>query len=130
MSRLQTAFGSLIVLQAAHSVEEYIGRLWEVFPPARFVVSLVSSNPERGFLLANAVLICFGLWCLLWPIRKRWAAATPLAWLWVGIETINGISHPLWSIWQGGYTPGVVTAPMLLVAAGFLAVQLINLPHH
>ena len=129
MSRLQTAFGLLIVLQAAHSVEEYFGRLWESFPPARFVVNLVSSNPERGFILANCVLIGFGLWCLLWPIRKRWAAATPLAWLWVGIETINGIGHPLWSIWQGGYTPGVVTAPMLLLAAGFLGVQLINLSH-
>ena len=47
MSRLQLTFGALILVQAAHSIEEYVGRLWESFPPTRFVTGLVSSNPER-----------------------------------------------------------------------------------
>jgi hypothetical protein len=40
------------------------------------------------------------------------------------IETINGVGHPLWSLRQGGYTPGVATAPLLLVLALYLAAQL------
>jgi hypothetical protein len=45
-------------------------------------------------------------------------------WVWAVIETINGLGHPLWSLRQGGYTPGVATAPVLLVLALYLAVQL------
>ena len=40
------------------------------------------------------------------------------------IETTNGVGHPLWSLRQGGYTPGVITAPILLVLALYLGVQL------
>jgi hypothetical protein len=49
MSRFQLTFGALILVQAAHSIEEHFGHLWESFPPAHFVTGLVSSNPERGF---------------------------------------------------------------------------------
>ena len=45
-ARLRTAFLWLIVAQAAHSIEEYAGRLWESFPPARLVSGLVSSDLE------------------------------------------------------------------------------------
>jgi len=34
MTRLQMAFGGLVLAQAAHSLEEYVGRLWESFQPA------------------------------------------------------------------------------------------------
>ena len=81
--------------QCAHSVEEYIGRLWESFPPARFVSGLVSEDLERGFLLLNLALVAFGLWCWLWPVRRGWPVALPLAWAWVAIEIINGIGHSL-----------------------------------
>ena len=30
------------------------------------------------------------------------------------VEVINGIGHPLWSLRQGGYEPGLATAPFLL----------------
>jgi hypothetical protein len=33
--RLPGAFGAHVAAQAVHSVEEYAGRLWESFPPAR-----------------------------------------------------------------------------------------------
>jgi hypothetical protein len=45
-------------------------------------------------------------------------------WFWIVIETINGVVHPLWSVLQGGYTPGVLTAPVLLVLAISLGRQL------
>ena len=123
MTRFQVAFGAVVLAQAAHSAEEYIGRLWEAFPPARFLSGLISQDLERGFLVTNVSLVALGLWCLLWPVRRGWPSARSLAWAWVVVEVINGIGHPLWSLRQGGYTPGVATAPMLLVLAVNLARQ-------
>ena len=123
---LLVPFAGLILAQAAHSVEEYAGRLWETFPPARLVSGLVSSDLERGFVIANVLLVGFGAWCALWPVRRGWPAATALAWGWVVVETINGIGHPLWSLRQGGYTPGVATAPLLLGLALWLARRLLH----
>ncbi len=117
-------FGWLVVAQGAHSVEEYLGRLWESFPPARYITGVVSSDRELGFIVTNTCLIAFGVACFLWPVRRRWASAAALMWFWVVIETINGVVHPLWSVRQGGYTPGVLTAPVLLVLALYLGRQL------
>jgi len=124
MSRFQLTFGALVLIQAAHSIEEYVGHLWESFPPARFVTSLVSSDLERGFVLLNVSLLAFGVWCFLWPVRRGWPVAVALAWLWAVVEIVNGIGHPLWSLREGGYTPGLATAPFLLLLAVYLAYQL------
>jgi len=40
--RERLVFLCLILAQGAHSIEEYVTRLYVVFPPARFVSSLVS----------------------------------------------------------------------------------------
>jgi hypothetical protein len=88
------------------------------------VSGLLSEDLERGFLVANVSLVAFGLWCWLWPVRRGGLAALPLAWAWVMLETINGIGHLLWTLRQRGYTPGVGTAPVLLIAAIYLARQL------
>jgi hypothetical protein len=124
MSRLHLTFAALILVQAVHSIEEYVGHLWDLFPPARFVTGLVSSNLEHGFVMLNILLLAFGAWCFFWPVRRGWPAAVALMWLWAVIEIINGIVHPLWSLWEGGYTPGLATAPLLLVLAVYLASQL------
>ena len=121
MTRFHVAFGALVLAQAAHSVEEYIGRLWESFPPARFLTGLIAENLELGFLVINISLVAFGLWCWLWPVRRGWPSAVHLAWVWIAVELINGVGHPLWTLRQGGYTPGVATAPLLLVLAIHLA---------
>jgi len=122
---LRTLFGALVITQALHSIEEYVGRLWESFPPAEFLTGLVSSNHERGFLIINVSLVAFGSWCWLWPVRRGWPSARSFIWFWVVIETINGVGHPLWSFMQRGYTPGALTAPLLLVLAIALARKLI-----
>jgi hypothetical protein len=126
MSRIDATFGALVLAQAAHSIEEYRGRLWESFPPVRFLTGLFSSDRELVFIILNVALVAFGVWCLLWPVRRRWPAAVGLMWGWAVIETINGVGHPLWSLRQGGYTPGVITAPILLVIALYLGAQLRN----
>ena len=124
MPRFQRTFLALIGCQAAHSVEEYVGRLYENFPPARFAAGLVSQDLERGFVVLNAALVAFGLWCVFWPVRRQWASAVPLAWLWIAIETVNGVGHPIWSLRRSEYTPGVATAPLLLALALYLGWQL------
>jgi hypothetical protein len=73
------------------------------------------------FIIANIVLLSFGLWCWFWPVRSRWSSATLFASIWIGIEMINGIGHPLWTLRQGSCTPGAATAPVLLVLAILLA---------
>jgi hypothetical protein len=65
---------------------------------------------------------------LLYPVRRGWPIAVPLVWFWVVIEIVNGIVHPLWSLHEGGYTPGLVTAPILLLLAIYLANQLRRAP--
>jgi hypothetical protein len=45
------------------------------------------------------------------------------------LEIINGIGHPLWSLREGRYTPGLATAPILLLLAVYLAHQLRRAPH-
>ena len=124
MTRLESTFIALVGVQAAHSVEEYVGRLYEVFPPARFVSGLISQDLQRGFVIVNCVLVLFGVWCFIWPLRRRWPSAPMFAWLWVTIELINGVGHPLWSLVRLRYTPGVATAPVLLMLALYLAAQL------
>jgi hypothetical protein len=54
--KTQSAFLSLILAQAVHSVEEYVRRFFAVFPPARFVSSLFSNDISRGFAIENVVL--------------------------------------------------------------------------
>jgi hypothetical protein len=121
MTRFQLSFFALVATQGAHSIEEYVGRLYDVFPAARFVSSLISQDRGRGFVIFNLALLTFGLWCCFWPVRKQWLVAIPLAWFWVVIELINGIGHPLWTLAELRYTPGVATAPILLLLALYLA---------
>ena len=83
--RSKLLFLLLIAVQAAHSVEEYAGRLYEVFPPARFVSGLVSGNLSLGFLVINVAIVGFGAWCYFGPVRSGlgagWVVARPhLCW--------------------------------------------------
>jgi hypothetical protein len=78
---------------------------------------LVSADRRLGFIVINVVLLAFGLWSFFFPVRHRWPSAGVVIAVWASVEVINGIGHPLWTLWRGGYTPGVITAPVLLVIA-------------
>jgi len=119
-NRVKSTFLILILIQGLHSIEEYIGKLWEVFPPARLLTGLVSNNLEVGFLIINIGLFIFGLICWMFFVRREHSHAVSLIWFWIIIEIINGIGHPIWSFSQKAYTPGVVTAPILLIVAIYL----------
>jgi hypothetical protein len=117
---IKIAFLMLVLIQGVHSVEEYFGRLWEVFQPAKFLSGLVSNNLETGFLIINIGLFIFGIWSWAVPVRKDYSIARSIIWIFIVIEMINGIGHPVWAIYEMSYVPGLVTAPILLILAIYL----------
>ncbi|HYE27660.1 MAG TPA: HXXEE domain-containing protein [Allosphingosinicella sp.] len=118
------AFLALILAQAAHSVEEYAFRLYDVLLPARYVSGLFGLERQTGFVLVNAALVLFGLWCWVARIRPGHRGARRLAALWVALELANGGAHVALAIIAGGYFPGLATAPLLLGLAAWLALAL------
>jgi len=113
----RAAFPLLVAAQAAHSVEEWWFRLWEVLPPARAVSRLLSADLPTGFAIANAGIVAFGLWC--WLARVRPGRPSARTWMvgWAAVEAANGTGHLLLALLRGGYFPGAYTAPLLLAAA-------------
>jgi hypothetical protein len=110
----QSLFLCLILAQAAHSIEEYCFRLYDVLAPARFISGLVSSNLALGFAIANGALVLFGLWCYLARVRKGHASGRGWAWFWAILEGVNGANHLMLAVGSRGYFPGAATAPLLL----------------
>lgn len=118
---VRSIFLALVLAQAAHSVEEYVFRLYDVLAPARYVSSLIGIDRQIGFIVANAALVLFGLWC--WN-RTRRTGRTALAWFWALIEIANGLAHVGLAVAAGGYFPGLATAPFLIGLGLWLAVSL------
>lgn len=122
--RTKVAFLALIVAQAMHSVEEYFSGLYEVFAPARFISGLISNDLSTGFVVFNVGLVLFGIWCYLARVRPSHTSARGWIGLWIIIEGGNGIGHPLLALSRGGYFPGVITAPILLVISIYLVLRI------
>ena len=125
---IRNAFLALIAVQAVHSIEEYLTRLYDRLAPARYVSGLVFADRRIGFVIFNVSLVAFGLWCWYGPIRRDTPSAAALAWFWVLLETLNGLAHATWAIRASGYRPGLATAPLLMAAAFVLARQLMKRP--
>ena len=119
-TKIPNTFLGLVLVQGLHSIEEYIGKLWENFPPATWLTGVVSDDLHYGFLVINIGLFVFGILCWFFLVRKNHPLAKVVIGLWLFIEIANGIVHPVWSIMQKGYTPGIITAPMLFIVAVLL----------
>jgi hypothetical protein len=124
----RATFLALILTQAAHSIEEFVFRLYDVFAPARFVSSLFSDDLAVGFGIANVAFVAFGFWSYFARVRPAHPSAALWAWPWIAIEAANGIGHLVIALLRGAYFPGVLTAPILLVASLFLAYRLTRWP--
>ena len=116
-------FLALVLTQAVHSVEEYIFRLYEVFAPARFACSLFNDDPATGFIISNSALVLFGLGCYVFAVGPGHRSSRVWVWIWIIIQLINGIGHTVIALAQGGYFPGVATAPLLIGLALYLLVK-------
>ena len=85
---------------------------------------LFGIDRPAGFVVANSLLILFGLWCWAAQVRPGRGAARALAWAWALIELGNGLGHIALAIAAGGYFPGLATAPLLLAASLWLLSRL------
>ena len=120
----QRVFLLLIVIQAGHSVEEYVTGLYEVFAPARFVSGLISDDLSVGFAVINAALVAVGFWCYVWPVRSGGPHPRAWAWCWVTLELGNGLTHVVLALSARAYFPGALTPPLLVGTAAWLAGRL------
>jgi hypothetical protein len=125
-SASKRAFALVVLAQAAHSIEECVFRLFDVFAPARWVSGLLSSNHALGFALANACIVLFGIWCYWARVRPSHPSARTFAWLWAGVELGNGLGHTLFALLRGEYFPGVATAPLLIASSCYLGSTLLS----
>ena len=116
----------LVISQTLHSLEEYFFKLWEVFLPARVVSGLFSNNLPLGFGIVNISVVLLGFWCYFFPVKNAWNNAIIIMWIWALIELGNGIGHSIFSLQQGGYFPGVITAVPLLVFSCLLISRLVK----
>ena len=117
-------FLALILVQAGHSIEEYSTRLYDVLAPAGFVSGFLFHDRRVGFVIFNASLVAFGLWCFFGPVRHGAPSARTYAWFWAVLEMLNGLAHIAWAISAGAYRPGLASAPILAAFALLLAWQL------
>ena len=123
-NKTKITFLILVLFQGLHSIEEYMGKLWEVFAPAKYLTGLFSEDHRTGFLIANIGIFVIGVSCWLLLYSKFESVARKVVWIFILIEIINGIGHPAWSMYQKNYTPGALTAPLLLITTLFLAYRL------
>ena len=123
-ARSRAAFLVLIAVQAVHSAEEYWFRLYDVFAPTRILSEAIGPDRVTGFLIGNAALLILAVGSYFASIRSGDKMARGLAWFWALLEIANGLNHVALALAAGAYFPGVATAPLLLAAAGFLAVRL------
>jgi len=122
--RLGNAFLLVVAAQAGHSFEEYLFRLYDELPVPRMLSDLVSSDRAEGFLYISLALTGFGLWCWAGPIRREWPSKRIFAWGWALVGMANGAGHIMLAVGTGGYFPGVMTAPLLLVTSAVLMANL------
>jgi hypothetical protein len=122
--RTQHLFLGLILAQAAHSIEEYLFRLYDVLAPARWISSVLSGNLALGFAIVNGILVLFGLWCYFARVRTPHPSGRNWAWFWTVLEGANGFGHLVLAAGERGYFPGAATAPLLLGLSVSLGISL------
>jgi hypothetical protein len=108
--------GLAIVAQGAHFGEELLTGFQRLFP-AGFGLA---PWPTRLFVGFNAAWIAIWIASAL-ALRAGSGAALLALWFLALALVANGLAHPLLSLRQGGYFPGLLTSPLV----GFLGILLL-----
>ena len=114
--KIRITFLLIALVQGIHSIEEYYGKLWDVYPPATYICALVSNNLENGFIIINISLFIVLMSIWLATFSKNFSVK-PLLWLWTILELVNGAGHSVWAVMERSYVPGLITAPVLFILA-------------
>ena|ERR1044072_5472393 len=126
--RISTAFLLLIILQAIHSVEEFIFGFYEKFPPMRALYREAPHLAKPAFTIANVLLILVGLICYYYWVRPARERARSVVWVWIILESVNVIAHFMWAILIRGYNPGLATVVLFAPVLIYLIVLMRRIP--
>lgn len=128
--KIRTALLMMVAVQAAHSIEEYAFKMYELFPPMRFLYARTPELAKPAFAVSNAMLFLLGL-ASCWLLgRTREKTARAIIWIWVAIQLTNFTAHVVWAFLIGGYNPGLATAPLFVPLAAYLIHQLMRPQSH
>ncbi|NNE99089.1 MAG: hypothetical protein HKN25_08725 [Pyrinomonadaceae bacterium] len=102
-----------IAIQCAHFIEEFITGFHILFP------TLFGLTPVSAELFVGFNVSWLGIWSLaaFGIIRGVRVAYFPV-WFFGLAMSLNGVAHPILSVWTGGYFPGLFTSP----AAGIIGI--------
>ena len=120
----------LVILQAIHSVEEFIFRLYERFPPMRFLYRNAPHLAKPAFAISNALLVLIGLVCFYYWVQPARKGATVVVWIWIILESLNVVAHLVWAALIGGYNPGLVTGGLFVPVLIYLCYLTMHLSSH
>jgi hypothetical protein len=99
-----------ILVQGVHFLEEYFMDFHIIFPG--FFGYTWSGGRYITFNLIYLFLFSAAAWGAVRNVRPAFL----IVWFFTLIAGIgNGIFHPLVSVYQGGYFPGLVSSPLLLI---------------
>jgi hypothetical protein len=120
-SRIFRWFLALTVLQAIHSAEEIVTRLFDRMPVVtgrihevfKFIPVINMTRPT--FITLNILIVLFlSIICFFVYRRRKWALV--VARIAALVEIVNGLLHISAAAYTGAYFPGAVSAVGLLVA--------------
>ena len=97
-SRISINFLLIALVQGLHSIEEFFGKLWEVYLPATFLSGLVSTNLKPGFIIINFSLFIILMLTWLTTFSKSYSTRGIL-WIWIILETIRWY----WAYYMGNH---------------------------
>jgi hypothetical protein len=123
MERLQKYFLALLLIQAAHSCEEYLFRFYDAFPLIPFMAGFFHTIPQAIFFILNYQLILFlGAVFLISFARERWFyfALTIFA----SIELLNGMVHVGTALVTLNYFPGAATGVFYIPTSIYILLKI------
>jgi len=127
-NRIKIAFLTMISLQAVHSIEEYIFKFYEVFPPMQFIYRDAPDLAKSGFVTFNLLLFLFGIICFFYWVQPARKGARVVIWVWIAIQLATIASHAIWVMSVGDYHPGLATVPLFVPIVVFMMYLLHHAP--
>ena len=112
--RIRYSVLALVILQAAHSAEEYFFGFYKFFTSFDYFATV------PGLFIAVNALIAVSLTGAYFLIYKpEWQMKIIL--LFAIVEFWNGLHHILWCAVMGAYFPGAVTGFLLMIPSAYIA---------
>jgi hypothetical protein len=110
-----------LAFQAVHVGEEFLAGFYTRFP------DMLGQARWSPTFFVSLNLIAIAMWIVAIPaLAARWRAALLPLWLLGVAGVLNGVGHVLLAIVAKGYFPGLVTGPLVAVAAAILLRRLFS----